>query len=762
MAPTIVSIISIFVSVSVFFQPVAPMQPISEGHLPSASMLSSTFSDVIAISDTNPSYSILGSSAACFYTNDASVLKPLLIFHNKSFSEPQHRFLREYATKEIQILSIGDTVTSPYHTLSLQGSPVEVSIQLATYLFSNVSSAIIIPIADSLSYELGLQISPLASYLHIPILFYDDDHLVLQETLDTLQISTLYLIGNVPSVYFTSYQHIALPTSEKIQGVLLSVIKERFGTLRYITLTNPSDIITPTLERIDTQMFSYDITSIQCIALGKLYEIQGLDTIHQNITVPSGIVHLTCHATITSLDGPMTRIPECTPVIYMTITDPTEDKVSYSQSSGYDNGRAFGFTFIVDKPGTYTVVAKVFHGFRGGFFSHRGISIVDAQLNLTVIQKIQETAHFPLVPLLSMNAPYLTSAHGGILLGSDSWQITTNEYPTIAQGLSTGPWYNETLHEFNNEKVNQTISCLLHNLSIVEENNLLEEYLSGPAWLAIMADTNMIPMYYYQPSQSGLLDKGLPSDNPYSLNHSLSVGRIIGYDVSDVSVLLCRTFFYEQLCGNLSEDDSWHNSFSFIFGEGYGETGGIFHQIPYSREITKYGFSPIVYGDFRNSRQAAERLGTYTNSNYIEYLGHGDWFWFTPSLYGMNLYGQAIDVAHAKEWIYKHPSVFLTSACLMGRIDGLYPYMNIGLTMLHAGCNAFVGSTRETGQESGLTTLENHLIVDNLSLGEALRGEKQIDQEIPTYYVRTLYGDPAFNPYEPNNGFNNQGRPMQG
>jgi len=52
------------------------------------------------------------------------------------------------------------------------------------------------------------------------------------------------------------------------------------------------------------------------------------------------------------------------------------------------------------------------------------------------------------------------------------------------------------------------------------------------------------------------------------------------------------------------------------------------------------------------------------------------------------------------------------------------------------------------------------LIVDDWSLGEALRGEKRIDQELPTYYVRTLYGDPAFNPYEPNNGFSNQGRPI--
>ena len=33
-------------------------------------------------------------------------------------------------------------------------------------------------------------------------------------------------------------------------------------------------------------------------------------------------------------------------------------------------------------------------------------------------------------------------------------------------------------------------------------------------------------------------------------------------------------------------------------------------------------------------------------------------------------------------------------------------------------------------------------------------------KEIPNYYLRTLYGDPEFNPYEPNNGFNNQSIPI--
>jgi len=40
------------------------------------------------------------------------------------------------------------------------------------------------------------------------------------------------------------------------------------------------------------------------------------------------------------------------------------------------------------------------------------------------------------------------------------------------------------------------------------------------------------------------------------------------------------------------------------------------------------------------------------------------------------------------------------------------------------------------------------MIKNNTSIGEALL-ESKIADEPPTKYARVLYGDPAFNPYEP-------------
>ena len=417
-------------------------------------------------------------------------------------------------------------------------------------------------------------------------------------------------------------------------------------------------------------------------------------------------------------------------------------------------------TLTCNASGNYTLVVSVYNGIKGGFFIQRGLSTVNTDIEMAINISTLEKPHLPFIPKLSMTASYLTMAHGGIVLADPKFELTSDNYINVANGSGTGPWYNESLHSFNNEKVNYTIEQLQHTLSLIDDYEMLNNYLDGPAWLAILAGANMIPMYYYTPSQKGIPEKGLPSDNPYSLDWKLSVGRIVAYDVQDVSLLIARTLFYEDICGQPTKSRDWHNRFSFIFGEGFGETGGIFHQIPYSFEIRKYGFKSRVYGDLRNNRQLTMLLNVYSGANYIEYLGHGDWFWFSPSFYGIDYLGKAVDVAHAKNWIYSKPSIFLTSACLMARIDGIQPYMNIGLTMLHAGCNCFVGATRETGQEAGLTIFENHLIVDNFSVGEALRGEKRVDKELPTYYVRVLYGDPAFNPYEPNNGFSNQGRPV--
>ncbi|MGF3554269.1 MAG: hypothetical protein ACQXXF_03195 [Thermoplasmatota archaeon] len=719
-----------------------------------------TLPDAVIIPDSDPFFGIIGSYIACWYdkNNNSTGLLPLLVKHDEKLTSNQEIFLNQYLIdKEKKLLVLGEKLQTKYETVEILGSSPNVSISVATLIFTNVTTVLIVPYRTENAYQQSLIASPLASYLNIPILIFDNNTLEIINVCNSLNVSNAYIIGDVQLI-LPNITTTVLKTTEEIQNTIISIIKNQFNSFDYITLANPSDTIQYYLTSSNNTKFIDKIKNVKLTILGKEIDIIGTNVKQYNINIPGGINLVKIFGNIT---GKKTQILNLIkPVIYMFLYDPQGNIVAYSNSLAYETGKTYVETLTINASGNYLLILKLYNGIKGGYFSQRGFSQITTDIEISINISTLEKPHMPSIPNLSMLAPYLTSAHGGIILADPNFEITDENYTFIANGSGTSPCYNESLHDYTNQKVNYTIKQIKNILSILDNHSILNNYLNGPAWLAIIADTNMVPMYYYGPSQQGLLEKGLPSDNPYSLNFNLSVGRIIGWDVQDVSLLISRTFFYKDICDEPKKPRNWHNSFSFIFGEGFGETGGFFHQIPYSIEIRKYGFKPRVFGDFRNGRQISILLKTYTGSNYIEYLGHGDWYWFTPSLYGLDYYSKAIDVAHVKNWVFKKPSIFLTSACLMGRVDGIPPQMNIGLTMLHAGCNCFVGSTRETGSEAGLTVFENHLIIDNFSVGEALRGEKKVDQESPNFYVRTLYADPAFNPYEPNNGFSNQGRPI--
>ncbi len=719
--------------------------------------------DAVVVSENDPFFSLIATSVACWYdiaTNSTGLL-PLLVQHEDNLTDAQERFLGAYfVSVNRTLLVLGNHLKTSYYTTEILGSSPDVSLTLATQVFTTAPTVLIIPYETVDAYQLGLLAAPLASYLDLPILIYDDNDVELQTVCSQLQTTQAYLVGNI-SLNLSDITVTYLSDEEAITNSILTVIREQFGSINYLTMTNPADVLPPAV--INTTKIKIDdyITNKKIIILNKEFDIIGNDTRQYDLSIPDGITRVQISGEVFQKQRSLLRgFSSVIPLMFMTLYDTQGQIVAYANSMGYDFGKTYLETLACNASGTYILKITVYNGIKGGFFVQRGISCVDA--NITIISNIStlKNPHLPLIPRLSSIAPYLTAVHGGLIIANTTWELTDNAYESAAQGSAAGPWYNESLHSFTNMKVNTTVNQLKKTLDALETHGLLSGYLTGPAWLTILADTTMIPMYYYGPSQEDIPDRGLPSDNPYSLNQNLSVGRLISWNIHDCSVLIARTFFYETICGLPEGPYDWHNRFSFVFGEGFGETGGVFHQIPYAKEIRKYGFLSKVYGDFRNSRQFAELFRVYTGANYIEYLGHGDWFWFPPSLYGLDIYSKAVDVAHARTWVYDKPSIFLTSACLMGRTDGLPPQMNIGLTMLHAGCNGFVGATRETGEESGLTVLENHLIVDDWSVGEALRGEKRIDEVPPTFYVRVLYGDPAFNPYEPQHGFSSQGRPI--
>ncbi len=722
----------------------------------------SLITDAVIVPDSDPFFGILGSSAACWYDKETntSLLLPFLVQENGMLTEAQQRFFDTVLSPTNRsLLVLGNHLNTSYPCEEILGTPPTVGVTLSLQMFTQASAILILPFGTEDAYELGLHASPIASYLNIPLLFYDQNDAAIQAVCSQLHVTQAYLVGEI-SVDLLNVTIIRLQDVGEITDMTLSIIKDDFGRIDYLTMANPADAIPPSVITTTNITISDHIMNKKIIIASKEIDLSGNDTRTYSIPVPNGFVQAQISGEIIQKQIPLfERQSAIVPLLFITLYDPTGNIVGYANSMGYDIGKTSLETLACNASGNYTLQVKGYYGIKGGYFLQRGLSMVNADVLFSVTLTTLSRPHLPSIAKLSMLAPYLTAAHGGLLITNSSWELTDDSYGSAAQGTGAGPWYTASLMPFVNNKVNATVQELNRTLQVLAGHDLLVGYLSGPAWLAILADTTMIPMYYYNQSDEDIPDRGSPSDNPYSLNQTLSTGRLISWDVHDVSVLIARTFFYASLCGQPSNTTDWHDRFNFVFGQGFGETGGIFHQIPYAKEIRAYGFATRVYGDLLDSRQMTSLLHVYTGANYIEYLGHGDWFWIPASWYGFDMYSKAVDVAHAKNWVYERPSVFLTSACLLGRTDGLLSRMNIGLAMLHAGCNAFVGATRETGEESGLTVLENHLIVDDWSMGEALRGEKQVDTVPPTFYVRVLYGDPAFNPFEPLNGFSSQGRP---
>ncbi len=718
---------------------------------------------IYLVSDEHPYYNLLTSPLACWYTDKDQSLQPLLLVQGQTVSARQQDFISNFKS-DSTIISIGFTPENYAVDQTFVGSPLSLSYQLAKDYFPKSDKALILPIDESVdTYTLALLSTPLASYLHMPILLYNPNqqhHQQLFLTLESLSASSIYVVGSkIPSQFQDSYEIIHMKNTQDIQELMLSAIRDQFKKIDYVTLTNPKDVSPLNLQDENNERIQIPIQHTSLYLLGRKFVLSGSDTVTKKITIPQGIHKYSIKLTMKETTSVFPNDGSTPVFLSATLTGPNGRTIAYGHSPGYRTNATYIETLITNHSGEYTLTISLFYGYRGGYFSLRGVSDVKTILEIDQHMQTLNDAHYPLISDLSQNAAYLTSAHGGIMIADEQFSLTDETYLEMADHHSTGPWYDETLQEYNNKKVNFIISRLQENLSLFKNHGLYNGYMNGRGWLALLGDTNMIPMYYYPSNQTHLAERGLPSDNPYSLNHSLSPGRVMSYTASDTSLLIARTLFYEQLCGPPTPEDEWHRKFNFVFGEGFGETGGFFHQIPYSNKIESYGFLTTVYGDLRNSRQAAERLNVYTDTNYVEYLGHGDWFWFTPSIYGFNSIGQSIGAVQVRSWNISRPNVFLTSACLMGRVDGVVPQMSISLSFLYAGSNAFVGATRETGQEAGLTVLEDHLILDDYSLGEALRGEKRVDTVTPTYYVRCLFGDPAFNPYDPIHGFSDQGRP---
>ncbi|MDD5501875.1 MAG: C25 family cysteine peptidase [Candidatus Thermoplasmatota archaeon] len=730
--------------------------------------------DAVIVPDTDPFYALLGASIAARYAGLASETKPMLVVGSDGTASS---FLERYAPASV--LSLGKAAIEGITAIPVHGcNPTSCSINLMAQCWEKAPGVMLIPHTKQ-GYEISVNAAPLASYLGIPILVIDEEIANgssecedalwgnIESTLDSIGAKYAIAIGADGERFAEQLKLPALKIENSFDATcaVAEAVKGFFGKLDYIAIANPTDSSYPSVLNKTSSLQNGHIENVEAIVGGEKVDISGSPSQSFKIGVPSGIVRLQVYATITNFAVPVKLATEpagIVPIIYATLYDSKGAYAGFSTSMAYDGKSAYIDTLIVNNSGEYRLDVGMYYGSKGveviATPYMAGASYASADISVNATAEMLDSTSIPIVPRLSMVAPYLAAARKGIVIASPDFNFNDGGYTAAAEGSCTGPGYDVKLHQYNNMKFNQNLEYISSVFDALKNQSLLDGYLAGPAYFAIVGDTNMVPMYYYPADSEPWPEDGvgLPSDLPYSTLDAnatevkLSIGRPIGWSAEDASALIARSLFYSRYMGAPSTA-SWHSNFMFLCGGGGGEFGSLFHQIPYGATAAQYGFVPQYYIDAASGRQATETVEAYANSNYFEGIAHGNWYWYVTDLYGPDVYSTSVSVSKVRGWEMQ-PMVFMTSMCHTGRIDGIPATEALSQAFVHAGVNAYLGATRATGSESSTAIMEDALILNNMTIGEAFRELKRVEQAPPSFYIRTLYAEPNWNPYEPNNG----------
>jgi len=454
-------------------------------------------------------------------------------------------------------------------------------------------------------------------------------------------------------------------------------------------------------------------------------------------------------------------------------------------------------------------------------------SETDFEINVT-IQKLAEP-QYPRIVGASSFAPYLAAYRQGLVMAKPEYRIHTDAFVSenddCGDPAETYPG-NIDEGEVNllrqvNEKafsIKQDINTILGELasvpadSIEEYPSLAEHYkaLMPQAFhIGIIADTYSVPWYYIEHTEQNQYGAsegyGIPGDNfyadidydlhnpPFDLDGSgpsleLAVGRIVGWDVQDISALLARTFFYDKIQTSFIGlyNEEWRASAMNSFGTQVpvGNAKTVTEKL--DKSFARAGFTVDSVHDSAASDSKISAT-TYEKSNFIYFCAHGFYYWFVPPGYKPTSVGGGFWVANAKDMNFG-PSVMFASSCVTGKIDGIPNYAGVSQAFLHSGMNAYIGASRLSwgslsiipdtdssevfGAYLGLLMygyLTGYLYdkdgglinegVGDCTIGTALALAKNVYVEKcgtddggahdDTVGEFNLMGDPAFNPYEP-------------
>ena len=177
----------------------------------------------IIISDENPFYAIIATPASLYYNRTNMHIAPLLVKNFEAPSSAVERFEKIYPTDYRK-----------FSGLTAENLSIEIS-----KLWKRSDAVLLIEESEK-GYNLGVVATPLACYLNIPIFVTNDTSRVKKE-LERLGVVYAFVCGELKG-YKTTWR---FKSVDEINDFMIEFLKERFGGINYITITNPIDVNSP-------------------------------------------------------------------------------------------------------------------------------------------------------------------------------------------------------------------------------------------------------------------------------------------------------------------------------------------------------------------------------------------------------------------------------------------------------------------------------------------------------------------------------------
>ena len=783
----------------------------------------------VVASDEDPFFAIMATPVACHYEETGDMEATPLLVGGGSTGISVNRFLQAYNRPTVIAVGPVDGVSVPVSFKVLGEDVKHTSLEVAETFWTSADGAMIVE-GDKEGYDLAVAAAPLACYLDIPIIVTSEICPGVEGTMDKLNVKYTIPLGDAPG-YGKVYR---IGTLTEAQDTVVRFVRDAqglAGEVEYLTIANPQDVVP--MEVVDFTTFHFE---------DQMYDHSTRDNVLAATTpVPAEVDYEfeipsdyeSCNVHFTMKFRANTLAEEIGSRVYAYVFDGDEEDATGAAAMegffGTPAGRIEGEYRIVDfdlplnnDTGLHLLSLMAREIWSGSPPGPAGI--IKAQPEWVyldaVVQKLADPV-YPLMESISSMAPYLTAYRKGIAMADPSYALMSPSYqgcvacdePTINE---KGMWAaNVKAMEVHNE----TVFTLARMVGVETEglmenpialNELADHYYNNPVSVGIIADTNMVPHYYFE---GGMAQEGYgePGDiiygdinmNPLAPPNDvgdgrvnaafpdleLPVGRIDGFNVQDVSALLSRTFFYQDIIDSYngySQGDvhtEWkNNGYVFLGSEIPVETMYPSLVTQVSSEYSDGGFNPKTTTEILSHRINSQKF--QEGSNYIIGGVHGFYYWYVPAARTKYAGGSAYDVAHVRDMDFG-PSTMYMISCVVGRIDGLDPENSLAMAYMHGGVNAYIGATRSTygwidAGSDGDVRLDSegavlmgeyfseYVLTEDQTVGLALRNAKNdyivedgiggYINDLDEHYAYMIYGhyilhgDPAFNPYEPNHG----------